>query len=552
MSKIVDNYMLLTVVGSGQFGDVYRAKTIDSGEEVAIKTIRLDRFKNAPKLHEMTKNEVDILTKIDNPHIIKLLKVLKTQNHIYIIYELCTGGNLEELLDKKKFLSEAEAIKYFKQVLHGCRTLFDSKILHRDLKPSNLLFHKDILKVADFGFCKPLTSTFDLADTMVGSPIYMAPEILKGQPYNMKADLYSLGVVLYEMLYGVCPYEDSTIPGLLNQIQKGQLILHNYNKISKSTENLMKSMLEPLQNKRIDWDELFQHFSEEINIESRFVTQNENISSIMKHENSLSEKAEKSSTSSNSNFEIGANFHSNKIQHHSIQKNVDPLKIEGRSSSNSISHLHQTYVDKLLSSRLKLQFFWRTFKEFSDNNVDAKAHKVNVFLFKSLEALMKQISNKLLNEGIEYSKEELETLKFNQDLFKAMNLLSKELKQIETCLKEYEEFYRMYASDHPEIKILLESQEVSMDTEKDIRLYAEDILRQAQHYKTFDQEKAKSELILANFLIDSLAYDEIASTFFNKSKGLQEQTYLKNLFDWSNENIEEFIRFKLSYYQKSS
>ena len=65
--------------------------------------------------------------------------------------------------------------------------MFDFKILHRDLKPSNLLFHKDILKVADFGFCKPLTNTFHFADTMVGSPIYMAPEILKGQPYNLKA-----------------------------------------------------------------------------------------------------------------------------------------------------------------------------------------------------------------------------------------------------------------------------------------------------------------------------------------------------------------------------
>jgi len=77
------------------------------------------------------------------------------------------------------------------------------------------LLHDGVIKVADFGFCKTLLSPLDLTQTMVGSPIYMAPEILKGCNYNIKADIWSMGVVLFEMLFGFCPYEDKTIANLI-------------------------------------------------------------------------------------------------------------------------------------------------------------------------------------------------------------------------------------------------------------------------------------------------------------------------------------------------
>ena len=78
------------------------------------------------------------------------------------------------------------------------------------MKPSNILLHDNQIKVADFGFCKTV-SKGDLTQTMVGSPIYMAPEILLGEPYQLSADIWSLGVCLFEMLFGKCPYEDVTI-----------------------------------------------------------------------------------------------------------------------------------------------------------------------------------------------------------------------------------------------------------------------------------------------------------------------------------------------------
>lgn len=98
-------------------------------------------------------------------------------------------------------------MKIFAQMVEAFKVLVKENILHRDLKPSNILFHDGVLKLADFGFCKELLKENDMTQTMVGSPIYMAPEVLKGQTYNCKADIWSMGVVLYEMLFGVCPYE---------------------------------------------------------------------------------------------------------------------------------------------------------------------------------------------------------------------------------------------------------------------------------------------------------------------------------------------------------
>jgi serine/threonine protein kinase len=78
--------------------------------------------------------------------------------------------------------------------------------MHRDLKPDNILIHNGAIKLGDFGFCKPLESPLEMAHTMLGSPIYMAPEVLKGETYNMKADIWSLGVVLFQMVFGKCPF----------------------------------------------------------------------------------------------------------------------------------------------------------------------------------------------------------------------------------------------------------------------------------------------------------------------------------------------------------
>lgn len=87
--------------------------------------------------------------------------------------------------------------------------------MHRDLKPDNIFFDNGVLKLGDFGFCKTLGKANDMASTMLGSPIYMAPEVLKGEAYSSRADIWSLGVVLYEMLFGYCPFQSNSIAKLI-------------------------------------------------------------------------------------------------------------------------------------------------------------------------------------------------------------------------------------------------------------------------------------------------------------------------------------------------
>lgn len=173
----------------------------------------------SPKLEEFTINEIQTLSKIeDTTHVVRFIEILKTANNYYFVYEFCNGGTLEEEIKREGKLSEERAVGYFKELLKAFEILIKFNIMHRDIKPSNILLNNGVIKLADFGFCKPLKDARDLSQTMLGSPIYMAPEVLKGEAYTMKADIWSLGVVLYEMLFGFCPFEEKTIARLISLI----------------------------------------------------------------------------------------------------------------------------------------------------------------------------------------------------------------------------------------------------------------------------------------------------------------------------------------------
>lgn len=151
-------------------------------------------------------------------------------------------------------------LTYLSQILEAFKLLASKNIMHRDLKPSNILLHDGKIKIADFGFCKSLENSKDLAHTMLGSPIYMAPEVLKGEIYTVRADVWSLGVVLYEMLYGYCPYEESSIARLINLLDESQLSFNKeINGISPVLEDLIRRMLTKDQFRRITWDEIFSY-----------------------------------------------------------------------------------------------------------------------------------------------------------------------------------------------------------------------------------------------------------------------------------------------------
>lgn len=142
-----------------------------------------------------------MLKTCDNSNIIRLYDIKKTSNNIYVILEYCNEGDLEGYVKKKKCLTEEEALDFLTQILNGFKTLYSNKIMHRDFKLANVLKHNGEVKIGDFGFSK-LLGDDEWTNTYLGSPLNMAPEILKSKEYNQKADIYSIGVSFYEMLFG--------------------------------------------------------------------------------------------------------------------------------------------------------------------------------------------------------------------------------------------------------------------------------------------------------------------------------------------------------------
>jgi serine/threonine protein kinase len=182
--------------------------------------------------------------------------MLKTTNNFYFIYEYCNGGTLEGLLAKEKKLPEQKALLIFKQLLEAFQILNKYNIMHRDMKPDNIFFHNGVIKLGDFGFCKNLNSADEMTKTMLGSPIYMAPEVLKGEIYSNKADIWSLGVVLYEMLFGHCPFQSNSIANLIEVLNTQTLAFPS--QISPYLKNVISRMLTKDSLQRIGWMELFQ------------------------------------------------------------------------------------------------------------------------------------------------------------------------------------------------------------------------------------------------------------------------------------------------------
>ena len=259
MNKVIDNYILSEVLGVGQYGKVYKALNIQTNSLFAVKLVKKQKFDEDDKLEEFTMNEIQTLAKIDNPNIVKFIEMLKTPNNYYFVYEFCNGGTLENLLKIKGHFIESEALVVFSQLLNAFQSLVKDNIMHRDLKPANILLHNDQVKLADFGFCRMLNTPNEMAKSLVGSPIYMAPELLFGKEYDQRAEIWSLGCVLYEMLYGECPYEEKTIAKLLERVGNNDPIVFHQerNRISGRTEDLLRKMLTGDVEKRLTFSELF-------------------------------------------------------------------------------------------------------------------------------------------------------------------------------------------------------------------------------------------------------------------------------------------------------
>lgn len=201
--KKVGNYRLEREIGSGAFGTVYQARNLLNNQIVAIKAIPQAGLN--PRLVKQLERELSVMMKVSSPYVVALIDKVRTSNFVYVVMEYCAGGDLEAYVKRGK-VSEALAKRWLGNLLDAFATLHQLKVLHRDLKLANILLSETddsvaVAKVADFGFARFASET-SLAETMLGTPMFMAPEILGRTPYNYKVDVWSLGVIAYEIMVG--------------------------------------------------------------------------------------------------------------------------------------------------------------------------------------------------------------------------------------------------------------------------------------------------------------------------------------------------------------
>lgn len=219
-TRLIGEYIVGPRIGSGSFAVVWRARHRQLGIEVAVKEI--DKKLLSPKVSDNLLKEISILSTISHPNIIRFFEAIETKEKIYLVLEYCDGGDLAAYIHKHGKVSEAVARHFMRQLAAGLQVLQEKHLIHRDLKPQNLLVSTNevtpVLKIGDFGFARSLTPQ-DLADTLCGSPLYMAPEIIQNHKYDAKADLWSVGAILFQLVTGKPPFDGS------NQLQLFQNIL---------------------------------------------------------------------------------------------------------------------------------------------------------------------------------------------------------------------------------------------------------------------------------------------------------------------------------------
>jgi serine/threonine protein kinase len=209
-----EKYLILEVIGEGGFGTVFRAQQQDSQQEVALKILRPDNSSDPTKKARFF-HEAELVRTIDDPNIVRLIDVGQTEQEVqYIAWELLQGCSLEQVLNQPTRMSLERVVALTTEILHGLAAAHHHGVVHRDIKPGNIFLcesnGQEHVKLLDFGVAKLLGSSvqitggFNISEScdMIGTPNYMAPEQVMTLPLTPATDLYSLGLVMAEMISG--------------------------------------------------------------------------------------------------------------------------------------------------------------------------------------------------------------------------------------------------------------------------------------------------------------------------------------------------------------
>ena len=239
------DYELLKVLGEGSFGRVKLAKSVRTRKYLAFKQLKkydIIKFKQVDHL----KNETFILYSLEHPFIVRMEGLAQDKKFLYIAMEYIAGGELFNYLRSQGKFSANQACFYAAQVTLIFEYLHSLNVVYRDLKPENLLIGPEgYLKLADFGFAKVISGR---TYTLCGTPEYLAPEVLTSKGHGKGVDWWTLGILLYEMVAGIDPFNDEDPMGIYQNILKGTVRFPRA--FDKDAKSLVKHLLQADLSKR--------------------------------------------------------------------------------------------------------------------------------------------------------------------------------------------------------------------------------------------------------------------------------------------------------------
>ncbi|XP_067247719.1 calcium/calmodulin-dependent protein kinase type 1D isoform X3 [Chanodichthys erythropterus] len=245
----------------GAFSEVVLAEERSTGKMFAVKCIPKKALKGKESSIE---NEIAVLRKIKHENIVALEDIYESSNHLYLIMQLVSGGELFDRIVEKGFYTEKDASTLIRQVLDAVNYLHTMGIVHRDLKPENLLYFNpqdgSKIMISDFGLSK-MEGTGDVMSTACGTPGYVAPEVLAQKPYSKAVDCWSIGVIAYILLCGYPPFYDENDSKLFEQILKAdyEFDAPYWDDISDSAKDFISCLMEKDPSKRYTCDQALRH-----------------------------------------------------------------------------------------------------------------------------------------------------------------------------------------------------------------------------------------------------------------------------------------------------
>jgi len=258
-----EQYDVGRLLGKGAFSQVYQVNNKRSKESFAVKIIRKEVLGKDEKQRKRIDREIDILTKVEHPNIVRMYDLIETPNYLYLVMELVTGGELFDKIVAKGSYSEKEACLVIKNVVSAIQYLHDHKITHRDLKPENLLCKggdDTHVMISDFGLSRILGDN-SIAFTACGTPYYVAPEVVSGQGYSKEVDLWSIGVITYFLLAGFPPFMGETLPEIVEQILNADFDYPApyWDNISQNAKDFISKLLVTDKSKRLTAETALTH-----------------------------------------------------------------------------------------------------------------------------------------------------------------------------------------------------------------------------------------------------------------------------------------------------